>query len=748
MRNIIKAILILAIAAVNAPILRAGIIPTPAVYEQSVGCLMLNKKVNVASIGFGKYDMWVSSEAAQILARQGVATARNGQYGEAQILIGYDKGLAEEEYIVVVNEQQAIVKASTIKGAGYAMQSLAQLLDHQRIPCCFIHDYPRYDYRGLMLDVARLFIPKEEVMRIIEVASSLKINKLHLHLCDDNGWRLEIKKYPKLTDVGAWRVDRPELFPGRMNPRPGEPTPVGGYYTQDDMREIVDFASQHHVQVIPEIELPAHSVAALASYPELACPVVDRFIGVLPGIGGHDAEIIYCAGNEKVFEFLENVFDEVLGIFPSRQIHIGGDEATKTYWKSCPLCQKRISDEGLSDVEQLQGYFVNRIKNYLQSKGREVLGWDEVYDSNAGDKDITIFGWRGDGSAAYKAAERGHRVVLTPAKVNYLIRYQGPQWWEPTTYFGNNSLENVFDFEPKAVGDESLIWGTQASLWTEFCKNSDDVEYLLFPRVMAFADASWRQPENKDWLSFLSSLDSYLASPQMQNVTYAQSMYNLDHSVVGKDGRLSVAATCIRPDVEVRYAVDNELSADSPLMSEPVAVEKSCNVKCATFKDGKQMGQTLSLDIEWNKATARAVSGDGGNLQLLTNGVRGRRHSDFSWVQGRGKDMSFTVDLGETAEFKRVALGTIAYTDMCVAAPKSVTVLVSDDGVNYKKLARKNVPQKQYFSKPSVRFDVVINKKASARYVRIEAEYPGAMPSSFPRADVPATMCFDEISIQ
>ena len=746
MRNFLRTILA-AVAVATASLASAGIIPAPVVFEEGTGSLTLNDQVVVSVSGFGENNHAVTKQTAQLLDLYGIANV-HGVEAKAQVLIGYDKGLAAEEYILVIGGHHAKIKASTPTGAFYAMQSLVQLLNGNTLPYCFIHDYPRFDYRGLMLDVARLFIPKEEVMKIIDIASSLKINKLHLHLCDDNGWRLEIKKYPKLTSVGAWRVDRPQLFPGRMNPKPGEPTPVGGFYTQSDMRQIVEYAQKHHVQVIPEIELPAHSVAALAAYPELACPVVDKFIGVLPGIGGHNAEIIYCAGNDKVFDFLQDVFTEVLDIFPSKQIHIGGDEATKTYWETCPLCQQRIKDEGLEDEEQLQGYFVTRIKKFLMSKGREVLGWDEVFDSNAGDTDITIFGWRGDGGAAYKAAERGHRVVLTPAKVNYLIRYQGPQWWEPVTYFGNNTIENVFDFEPKKVSDPSRIWGTQASLWTEFCANTDDVEYLLFPRVMAFADASWRQSESKNALSFLSSLDHFLLSPVMKDVVYAKSMFNIDHSVTHSNGALAFSAACCRPDVDVRYVVDGELNAESPKLTGAVQIDKSCNIKCASFQGKEQMGQTLSLDIMWNKATARPVTGDGANLHLLTNGTRGRRHSDFCWVQGRGQDMTFTVDLGAPTSINTVVLGTIAYTDMCVAGPSHVQLLVSDDGVNFNKLDEKKISPKLYFSKSSLPFDVAFKKKAVTRYIRLVATNPGAIPPSFPRADVPTTMYFDEIMVK
>ena len=383
-----------------------------------------------------------------------------------------DPSLGKEAYKIDVTEKGVTISASTPQGFFYGQQTLSQMMnqtDGTSLRCLTVSDEPRFSYRGLMLDVVRYFIPKDEILRIIDIAASLKINYLHLHLTDDNGWRIEIKKYPKLTSTGAWRVERNTYFPNRENPREGEPTPVGGYYTQKEMRDIVAYAMKRHVNVVPEIEMPAHSVAAIASYPEMACPVVgNRFIGVLPGIGGKDASIIYCAGNERVYAFLQDILDEVMSIFPSEYIHIGGDEAEKSHWRACSLCQRRMEREGISDEEHLQGYFMDRIIRYLKSKGRKAMGWDEVTLGHPSE-DIIIFGWQGFGQAAVKEArENGRPFILTPARKLYLIRYQGPQWFEPYTYFGNNTLYDIYSYEP--VADDwtpemkTLLRGIQGSL--------------------------------------------------------------------------------------------------------------------------------------------------------------------------------------------------------------------------------------------------------------------------------------------
>lgn len=350
-----------------------------------------------------------------------------------------DASLKSEAYSLEVSPKEIIIKASGDKGFFYALQTIRQLLpasiereslsdkkDKWSIPAMNVQDEPRFEYRALLLDASRFFIPKENVLRIIDCMSMLKINKLHFHLTDDNGWRIEIKKYPRLTEVGAWRVDRMDVpFPARRNPKPGEPTPIGGFYSQKDIKEMVAYAAERQIEIVPEIDMPAHSNAALTAYPKLACPVVKDYIGVLPGLGGRNSEIIFCAGNDSVFTFLQNVMDEIMELFPSRYIHIGGDEAQKTHWKKCPLCQARMKKEGLANEEDLQGYFMQRISDYVRSKGREVIGWDELTNSSFLPEGSIILGWQGYGKAALKAAEKGHRFIMTPARIMYLIRYQG-----------------------------------------------------------------------------------------------------------------------------------------------------------------------------------------------------------------------------------------------------------------------------------------------------------------------------------
>ena len=681
-----------------------------------------------------------------------------------------DASLKSEAYSLEVSPEEIIVKASGDKGFFYALQTIRQLLpasiereslsdkkEKWSIPAMNVQDEPRFGFRGLLLDPVRCFIPKENVLRIIDCMAMLKINKLHFHLTDDNGWRIEIKKYPRLTEVGAWRVDRTDVpFHSRRNPKRGEPTPIGGFYTQEDIREIVAYAADRQIEVIPEIDVPAHSNAALAAYPQLACPVVKDFIGVLPGLGGRNSEIIYCAGNDSVFTFLQDIFDEILTLFPSRYIHVGGDEARKTNWEKCPLCQKRMKKQHLTNEEDLQGYFMKRISDYLRKKGREVIGWDELTNSSFLPEESIILGWQGMGTAALKAAEKGHRFIMTPARIMYLIRYQGPQWFEPVTYFGNNTLKDVFDYEPVQKDwkpeYESLLMGIQACMWTEFCNKPEDVDYLLFPRLAALAEVAWTPTGTKDWSGFLKRMDVYNAHLAEKGIVYARSMYNIQQTVTPVNGHLEVNLECLRPDVEIRYT----LNGSNPAMSShrydgPIRVTKTQMVKAATFMDGKQMGEILDLQLTWNKATAKPLLGNKKNEMLLVNGLRGSlKYTDFEWCNwSRNDSISFTIDLLGKEKLNKFAIGCITNYGMGVHKPKMIRVEVSDDNRTYCAIGELNFSLEEIYKEGTFRNDYSLDMGGvSARYVRVTAKGAGICPKDHVRPDQEARIYFDEVMIE
>lgn len=755
-------------------------VPTASIAQTSVPVVPVPTKV-VAGSGsyeFTRQSTFVVENSEQAALARGFSQlfaepagftprVKSGRKAQGDIRFETDPALGDEAYVLDIRPEGILVQASGRRGFFYALQTLRMLLPASlegtvrvagvawSVPAVRIEDSPRFAYRGMLLDVARYFMPKENVLRLIECMAHLKLNKLHLHLTDDNGWRLEIMRYPRLTEVGAWRVDRTDVpFPERRNPKPGEPTPIGGYYTQDDIREIVAFAAEREIEVIPEIDVPAHSNAALAAYPQYACPVVDRYIGVLPGLGGRNADIIFCAGNDRTFKFLQNILDEVMELFPSQYIHLGGDEARKTHWETCPLCQARIREEGLASTEELQGYFMRRLCDYVRSKGREVIGWDELTNSQLPDE-VIILGWQGYGQAALKAAAQGHRFIMTPARLLYLIRYQGPQRFEPLTYFGNNTLQDVYNYEPVQeswpAAYEPLLMGVQGSMWTEFCERPEDVEYQLFPRLAALAEVAWQPRGTKDWPGFLKRLDAYLPRLDTLGITYARSMYNIQERIVPDGGALRVELECIRPDVEIRYTTDGSIpSAESPLYEGPLRVDHTTTLNCVTFQQGVRVGRVLELPLYFNKATARPILSARPGEELLVNGLRGSdKYTDLEWCTWDGAEVTFTIDLERSEELHRFTAGCITNYGMAVHLPSQMAVDLSDDNVTFTEVGVRDFTAEEIFREGTFIEDVTFDLGSrSARYVRVRLRGAGPCPENHVRSGQQPKTYLDEIIIE
>ena len=744
-----------------------SLVPCPVSLVPGTGNFHFSAKTSFAVENEGQAEQ--VRQFTELLTRAGGFTPRiKVDSRKGDVCLVTDATLKSEAYKLEITIKKITIRASDLQGFYYALQSIRQLLPSAieseqvtenvdwTVPALTITDQPRFGYRGLLVDVARFFSPKENLLRIIDCMAMLKLNKLHLHLVDDNGWRIEIKKYPSLTEIGSCRVDRPgKTFPERRNPRQGEPTVEKGFYTQDEIREIVRYAQERHIEVIPEIEMPAHSNAALAAYPLLSCPVVDKFIGVLPGLGGNHADVIFCAGNDSVFTFLQDILDEVLELFPSKYIHLGGDEARKTHWEECPLCQTRMKAESLENTEELQGYFMARVARYVQNKGREVIGWDELTNARIPEGSI-ILGWQGYGQAALKAAELGHRFIMTPARILYLIRYQGPQWFEPITYFGNNTLKDVYDYEPVQKDwtpqAASLLMGVQACMWTEFCNSPADVDYLLFPRLSALAEVAWTKPARKNWASYLKAMDHFNEHLAVKGIVYARSMYNIQQTVTPKEGRLQVELDCIRPDVQVRYTMDGSVpTAQSPLYTKPLMLTEAKTIKAATFAGNEQLGQMLELPVIWNKATAKPVKSAGtGDLYMLTNGIRGsQKYTDLEWCSWMKSDtVTFTLDLKKPELVNKLTLGSITNYGMAVHKPAEIEVWISGDDKEYRKVGECSYTKNEIFREGVFREDIPFEIGTEARYVRVVARGAGDCPFTHVRPGQEARIYFDEIIIE
>ena len=442
-----------------------------------------------------------------------------GSSEKSHVCFTTDSSLKSEAYQLAVTPEQIQIKASDIKGFFYALQTIRLLLPSAvegnrrveniqwSIPAVTIQDEPRFGYRALMLDAARFFIPKENVLRIIDCMGMLKINTLHFHLTDDNGWRLEIKKYPRLTEVGAWRVNRMDVpFYFRRNAEPGEPTPIGGFYTQEDIKEMVSYAADRQIEIIPEIDMPAHSNAALAAYPQLVCPVVNCYIGVVPGLGGSNSGVIYCAGKDTVFTFLQDVLDEVMAIFPSRYIHLGGDEAPKGNWDTCPDCGQCIKEHGLKDSHDLQLWFSAQMANYLKNKGRKAIFWgDVVYqDGYALPDNVVIhwWNWRGHKDTAFKEALKRNLPVICGTNYYTYLNFPVTPWkgYEAARTF---DIKDVYTANPSYKKEDSpLLLGMSCALWTDYGVTENMIDRRLFPRILAIAEQMWNRSEPESFELF------------------------------------------------------------------------------------------------------------------------------------------------------------------------------------------------------------------------------------------------------
>lgn len=760
----IYTLVVLGLLMINS--LEASVIPHPNKMEKGTGEFVFTTKtkwiVQTDEQGELLEDLF---EQFRIVADYKYDYSLGKKSGKNALLFKTDSHLPEEGYRINIEKDGIVIEYANTKGMFYAIQTLKQLLPVSfsekrlssstvwKVPALTIEDAPRFGYRGFMLDVSRYFTPKEHLLRIIDYIAIHKINYLHLHLVDDNGWRIQIKKYPELTDVGAWRVGREAFFSMRPNAIDGEPVTVGGYYTQEDIKEILAHAHSKFIEVIPEIEMPAHTASSLAAFPHLTCLGHDEPINVLPGIGGSKASVIYCPGNDEVFDFLEDVLDEVIDLFPSEYIHIGGDEAWKENWAKCPRCKKRMEEEGFDDVEELQGYFIGRIDKYLKKKGKKMMGWDELVD-NPMPEGATIFGWRGMGESALKAVDLGHKVIMTPARKLYLIRYQGPQWFEPYTYFGNTTLQDVYDYDPAQMmnsGQMKLVKGIQASLWTEFSSSPQDIEYLIFPRLAAFSESAWTLPENKDWSRFLTTLDELTETYKELGINYSsKSMFNLSHSIKSQDRNLMLTLSSIRPDVEIRYTLNGtEPTLSSSLYTKEFKVERGEIPRAAGFMNGELKSDILTLNMRFNKATGKEVISVLPNKDVLTNGLLGsEKMTDGEYVDLYNTDGEFLLDLGQNTTLKTLKLSFLNNSGGNMHLPTGIKISHSSNNDEFSLVEDWSQSTESAFASGLFKSLVTIDLTGIiTRFLKIELKNPGLAPGGHTREGTPSRIAFDEIIV-
>ncbi|MEP7095073.1 MAG: family 20 glycosylhydrolase [Flavobacterium sp.] len=627
-----------------------------------------------------------------------------------------DETLEKEAYILDVNTKNITITAKGKAGFIYGLESIRQLLpvviesknvlpnQKWQIPNLVINDKPRFQWRGLMLDLSRHFFDKNYVIETIDRLAMHKMNVLHLHLVDDQGWRIEIKKYPKLTEVGAWRVDQENLaWNARLTVNPDEKGTYGGFLTQEELKEIVKYAAAKNIEIIPEIEMPAHVSSAIASYPELAC--FDQHIGV-PSGGLWPITDIYCAGKETTFEFLQNVIDEVITIFPSKYIHIGGDEATKTNWEKCPHCQKRMKDLGLKNTHELQSYFVKRMEKYINSKRKKIIGWDEILEGGLA-PEATVMSWRGT-KGGTDAAEQGHDVIMTPESPCYFNFYQGPQNEEPLAFDAYNPLSDVYKFDPVVATmtpeQAKHVLGGQANLWAEHLATPKASEYMIFPRLAALAEVLWSPKEKRDWNDFTTRLPVLLDRYDYLGITYAKSAYLVTASSTANIAKKEVNVTLKNefPNPDIRYVLgDKNIDHNAIKYTTPIVFNGTTILKASLFQNDKPIGKTFTDTIIFHKAVGTKVmyltpfnnnyKGDG--PFGMVNSIRGSKNfHDGQWQAWLVNDMEIVLDFQKQESIEEVIIGTLESQGAGVNFPTQIKVMVSNDGLKYREVGKVSRP--------------------------------------------------------
>ena len=681
-----------------------------------------------------------------------------------------DESLPAEGYELNVDGEGIEVRASQFPGFLYALQSLGQLLPAAvygtepapdaawEVPCVKIADAPRFAYRGMHLDVARHFFSVDEVKRYIDVMAIHKLNTLHWHLTDDQGWRIEIKRYPELTAVGSIRkatVVRKEwgTYDG---------TPYGGFYTQDEIRDVVKYAADRGVTVIPEIDLPGHMLAALTAYPELGCTGGPYEVWGRWGV----ADDVLCPGREKTFEFLEGVLTEVMELFPSEYIHIGGDECPKVRWEKCPRCQAKIRQLGLKDDGEhtaehyLQSYVTDRIGKFLAQHGRRIIGWDEILEGRA-PSDAVVMSWRGS-EGGIAAAKLGHDVIMTPNSHFYFDYYQSLDTdAEPFGIGGYIPMEQVYSYDPAfpelTPEQQKHILGVQANLWTEYVLSDEHLEYMLLPRLAALSEVQWCLPETKDWNRFIGSFRMDKIYSQL-GYEFAKHIFGVTASYAVDPEKGGVVMTLTtQGGAPIRYTLDgSDPTASSPLYKAPVTIGESCTFKAAALREGMQT-PVYTRKFDFNKATGRRIALNAaptlkytyGGASLLVDGYRGGPvYSNGAWIGFLNEPLDVTIDMQGAKPYSAVTVESLVEKGEWVFPPSSVGVYLSDDGREFTEAALMSVPQETAGSPDGVKPFKVLFPETSARYLRVVARTVDPIPAWHGAAGQKAHMFVDEIIVE
>lgn len=660
--------------------------------------------------------------------------------------------LTSEAYSLQVTPSTVTIKASDAAGFFYAVQSLKQLLpvaifskktvgtEKWVLPCVTINDAPRFKYRGVLLDVGRHFFAVDEIKKFIDVMAIHKVNNFHWHLTEDQGWRIEIKRYPRLTQIGSIR-NKTMIRKEWDN---YDNTPYGGYYTQDQIREIVKYAADRSINIIPEIDLPGHMMGALASYPELGCTGGPYEVSGQWGV----RDEVLCVGKEETFTFIENVMSEVLELFPSKYIHIGGDECPKVRWEKCPTCQAKIKELGLvSDKKHkaehyLQSYTIARVEKFLNERGRKIIGWDEILEGGLA-PNATVMSWRGmDGGI--EAARQGHDVIMTPNSHVYLDHYQSLDVKnEPLAIGGYSNVQRVYSLEPVPSAlkgsKRKYVIGAQGNLWTEYIPTNEQLEYQLLPRLAALSEVQWTQPSNKSWNRFMSSMDNVTKMYEGMGYNYAKHIFDIEdtYAVNAKKGCVEATLTT-QGNKSIYYTLDGtEPTTQSTLYTSPIEISNTCTLKAIVKRNGVKT-RTLVKEFNFNKATGKKLTLKTkphpkykfAGASVLTDGLRGdSNYGSGRWVGFCDQPFDAVIDLAQPTEISTVKLSVAINKGEWLFPATKYSVYVSVDGSNFTLVGEQEFPIADKKDKDGLKVYECKFDTQAVRKIRIVAQNTNVIPS-------------------
>lgn len=660
-------------------------------------------------------------------------------------------------YSLTVSGSGVLIESGSYQGLFYGVQTFKQMLTPQTavqtpvLPFVSIKDAPEFPWRGMMLDVSRHFFPKDSVKKVIDILAMHKMNKLHWHLVDGIGWRIEIDQYPELTQRGAWRKVKKdkkpwEEFETTYQNAGGDV--YGGYYTKDDIREIVAYAADRYIDVIPEIEMPGHSEAALQCYPQYICD-------------GVETSGVYCAGNDGTFDFLQNIIGEVVELFPNEYLHIGGDEVGKGAWLQCRKCKKRMREENLHDGEELQSYFVKRMERFIHSKNRKLIGWDEILEGGLPER-ATVMSWRGV-QGGIEAANAGHDVVMSPGSPCYFDHSQGKSEFEPPSWGGYNNLLKVYDFDPVpeeiASDKKHHILGGQANLWTEQIQTLSHVQYMMLPRICALSEALWTDGEQKDKRAFIEKMDFHFDRLQALGYNFAGSALSPDYEVsYDKPSKTFSLALMNELNLyEIRYTLDGSTpSMNSELYAQPIRYTSPIQLNAQCFRKGRPIGFPLikmfstgfgdQCKIIYTNPYSETYSG-GGDKALVDNEFAIARGDDPNWQGLPQKDFEVLIDLGETKELSYAGLNFFQHISATsVMLPTRVMIAVSENGKDYTTVLEEAIETIEKRDPIIKRIETYFEKRPVS-FIKISAANRGVLPDWHIRKG-DAWLFVDEVSVK